>query len=183
MNHFAVFLKLTQHYKPIILQFRKRNTETYMSSWWKGTWRLLRAELCLLKFTRWSPKPLYLRVWLYLRTESSKRWLRGFPRGSVVKNSPANAVDPGLTPGPGRSTGCAATKPVHHDYWAYARESRNHNLWARVQQLLKPECPRAVLRNPPRWEAHTYNQRVALLPTTREKPGQQWRLVQPKINK
>ena len=27
----------------------------------------------------------------------------GFPGGAVVKNSPANAGDPGLSPGPGRS--------------------------------------------------------------------------------
>ena len=146
-----------------------------MSSWWKGTWRLLWAELCLLKFTCWSPKPLYLRMWLYLGTESLKRWLRGFPGGSVVKNSPAKAVDPGLTPGPGRSKDCGATKQVHHDYWAYAWESRNHNLWAHVQQLLKPECPRAVLGKPPWWEAHICNWRVALLTTAREKPEQQWR--------
>ena len=30
-------------------------------------------------------------------------WYQGFPRGSIVKNVPANSGDPGLIPGSGRS--------------------------------------------------------------------------------
>ena len=32
-----------------------------------------------------------------------KRYFGGFPGGSVVKNTPANAGDTGLIPGPGES--------------------------------------------------------------------------------
>ena len=40
-----------------------------------------------------------------------------------------------------------ATKPVHHNYWAWALEPANHNYWARTPQLLKPACLEPVLRN------------------------------------
>ena len=40
-----------------------------------------------------------------------------------------------------------ATKPVRHDYWAYALEPMCHNYWARVPQLLKPARLEPVLRN------------------------------------
>ena len=40
-----------------------------------------------------------------------------------------------------------ATKPVRHNYWAYALEPMSHNFWARVPQLLKPVCLEPVLRN------------------------------------
>ena len=44
----------------------------------------------------------------------SKLRERGFPGGSVVKNSPANAEAMGLSPGPGGSTCCRAAGPMHH---------------------------------------------------------------------
>ena len=31
-----------------------------------------------------------------------------------------------------------ATKPVHHNYWAWSLEPTSHNYWAHVPQLLKP---------------------------------------------
>ena len=37
---------------------------------------------------------------------------RGFPGGSVVKNSPANAGDLGLIPGSGRSPGEGNSNPL-----------------------------------------------------------------------
>ena len=40
-----------------------------------------------------------------------------------------------------------ATKPVRHNYWAYALEPTSHNYWARVLQLQKPTCPEPVLCN------------------------------------
>ena len=50
-----------------------------------------------------------------------------------------------------------ATKPVRHNYRAYAPEPASHNYWARVPQLLQPACLEPVLRNekPLQWEAHT----------------------------
>ena len=42
---------------------------------------------------------------------------RGFPSGSVVKNLPANAGDPGLFPGSGRSTGEGIGYPLQYS-WA-----------------------------------------------------------------
>ena len=38
----------------------------------------------------------------------------GFPRGSVVKNLPANAGDTGLTPGSGRSPGEGNGNPLQY---------------------------------------------------------------------
>ena len=42
---------------------------------------------------------------------------RGFPRGSVVKNAPTNAVYPGLIPGLGRSPGKRNGNPFQYFYW------------------------------------------------------------------
>ena len=64
---------------------------------------------------------------------------RGFPGGSVLKNPPANAEDPGSGPGQGRS---------HMPWSNYTQEP----------QVLKPEDPRAhVLQqeNPRQWEVCT----------------------------
>ena len=40
-----------------------------------------------------------------------------------------------------------ATKPVRHNYWAWALEPASHNYWACVSQLLKPTCLEPVLHN------------------------------------
>ena len=40
-----------------------------------------------------------------------------------------------------------ATKPMHHNYWAWALEPASHNYWAHVPQLLKPMCLETVLHN------------------------------------
>ena len=47
-------------------------------------------------------------TWFYenpsnMKGKELKRYYRGFPGGTVVKNPPANAGDTGLSPGPGRS--------------------------------------------------------------------------------
>ena len=44
----------------------------------------------------------------------------GFPRGSVVKNPPANAEDTGSVLIWEDSTHWGANKPTHHSYWACA---------------------------------------------------------------
>ena len=56
-----------------------------------------------------------------------------------------------------------ATKPVRHNYWAWALEPASHNYWAHAPQLLKPEShnywahvPRACAlqqEKPQQWEA------------------------------
>ena len=40
-----------------------------------------------------------------------------------------------------------ATKPVCHNYWAWALEPASHNYWAHVPQLLKPAHLEPVLHN------------------------------------
>ena len=71
-----------------------------------------------------------------------------------------------------------ATKPMHHNYWAWALELASHNYWAHVPQLLKPVRLEPVRHNkrshdsekhtcalqqekPRQWEAHPAQQRVA----------------------
>ena len=43
--------------------------------------------------------------------------LLGFPSGSVVKNPPANAGDPNLIPGSGRSPEEENGYPLQYSYW------------------------------------------------------------------
>ena len=78
---------------------------------------------------------------------SDKNGPRDFPGGAVVKNPPVNAGDTGSSPGREDPTCRGATKPVHHNYWAWALEPASHSYWARVLQLLKPTCLEPVLRN------------------------------------
>ena len=40
-----------------------------------------------------------------------------------------------------------ATKPMRHNYWAWALEPTSHNYWAHMPQLLKPTCLEPELRN------------------------------------
>ena len=40
-----------------------------------------------------------------------------------------------------------ATKPMRHNYLAWALEPASHNYWARVPQLLKPACLEPMLCN------------------------------------
>ena len=49
-----------------------------------------------------------------------------------------------------------ATKPVSHNYWAWALEPTNHNYWAHVPRARAPQQEK-----PPQWEAHAPQQRVA----------------------
>ena len=68
----------------------------------------------------------------------SKLRERGFPGGSVVKNSPANAEDMGLSPGPGGSH-------MLQSSWARAPQLLSLCSGARVPQLLKPKHPGACV--------------------------------------
>ena len=40
-----------------------------------------------------------------------------------------------------------ATKPMRHNYWAWALELASHNYWAHVPQLLKPARLENVFHN------------------------------------
>ena len=40
-----------------------------------------------------------------------------------------------------------ASKPVCHNYWAYAVEPKSHNYWGRELKLLKPTCLEPMLYN------------------------------------
>ena len=40
-----------------------------------------------------------------------------------------------------------ATKPMHHNCWAWALEPASHSYWDRMPQPLKPMCLEPVLRN------------------------------------
>ena len=57
-----------------------------------------------------------------------------------------------------------ATKPVCHNYLAFALDPGRRNYWAHVPQLLKPTPLRACAlqdEQSPQWEAHRLQQRVA----------------------
>ena len=57
-----------------------------------------------------------------------------------------------------------ATKPVRHNYWAWALEPSCHNYWAHMPQLLKPAAPRARAPQQEKlrqWEARAPQWRVA----------------------
>ena len=61
-------------------------------------------------------------------------------------------------------TGCRATKPVCHNYWACALEPTSHNYWNLRAITTEARVPRARAlqqEKPPRWEARTPQQRVA----------------------
>ena len=49
--------------------------------------------------------------------------IKGIPNGSVVKNPPANAGDPGSTPGPGRYPGEGNGHPLQYSCLENARDS------------------------------------------------------------
>ena len=40
-----------------------------------------------------------------------------------------------------------ATKPMHHNYWAWALEPASPNYWACMPQLLKPVCLEPMLHS------------------------------------
>ena len=53
--------------------------------------------------------------------------IKAFSDGSLVKNLPASAGDTGSVPGPGRSHMLGTTKPMCHNYLAYALEPVSNN--------------------------------------------------------
>ena len=63
-----------------------------------------------------------------------KTLAKGFPGGSVAKNSPANAGDMGSSLIWKDPTYCWATKPMSHNYWACTLQPRSSNYWAHVLQ-------------------------------------------------
>ena len=53
---------------------------------------------------------------MHAETQGLQTRREGFPRGSVVRNLPANAGDTGSIPNPGRFPRLRATKPMHHNF-------------------------------------------------------------------
>ena len=53
-------------------------------------------------------------VWTQCPGEPRANYTWAFPGGSVVKNLPANAGDPGSIPGPGRSPGEGNDNPLQY---------------------------------------------------------------------
>ena len=155
-------------------------------------WRVIKVSFVLLMRWLWTPSKdggwlpgeptRQLEGWNFpshSRTSRERRgaggwidcqWL-GFPGGAVVKNPPpmqGTWVRALVWEDP---TCHGATKPVRHNYWAWALEPMSHNYWARVPQLLSPHAttteahvPRAGApqqEKPPQWEAHAPQWRVA----------------------
>ena len=67
-----------------------------------------------------------------------------------------------------------ATRPVRHNYWAYALEPASHNYWARVPQLPKPTRLEPMLyrkRNHRNEKPVHRDEELPLLAATRESPS------------
>ena len=61
-------------------------------------------------------------------------------------------------------TGCGATKPLHHNYWALCSRARKPQLLSPRAAITEACVPRARApqqEKPPQWEAHTPQRRVA----------------------
>ena len=61
----------------------------------------------------------------------------GIPGGTMVKNPPANAGDPGSVPGSGRSSGEGNGNPLQYscpEYWEFhgQRSLTGYNPWGRT---------------------------------------------------
>ena len=94
--------------------------------------RKLKAETTKAKVNKWDyikPKSgtSLVAQWLRIRLPMQGTWVP-----ALVWEDP---------------TCRGATKPVRHNYWAWALEPVSHNYWAHVPQLLKPMHLEPVLRN------------------------------------
>ena len=57
-----------------------------------------------------------------------------------------------------------ATKPVRHNYWAYALEPASHNYWSLRATMTEAHAPRSRApqqEKPPQWTARAPQWRVA----------------------
>ena len=84
---------LEKYIRNYIFEWLLQKRETWGQRWEKHT---------LLKFVQ-SAHINYSRNRQTWRTGGLKNELEDFPSGTVVKNPPANAVDTGSSPGPGKS--------------------------------------------------------------------------------
>ena len=78
--------------------------------------------------------------------------IKGFPDGSVVKNLPASAGDASSIPDPGRCHMPRETKPMHHNFWAWALEPQSLDgkpAWeAAAPQLKISPCSPQIEKSP-----------------------------------
>ena len=122
--------------------------------------------------------PWFSQSWL-CNEASTENPHQGFPGGSVVKNLPAKARDPGLIPGRGSS---------HMSRSSWAHEPQLSSLCSRghAPPLLKPMHPRACApqqEKPPQGGAHTAQQRIAPAHGNQESLHSNKEPARPKINK
>ena len=76
-----------------------------------------------------------------IRKYGLKKFIFDFPWGPEVRNTYANAEDMSWIPGLGRSHLPRSSQAQGHNYWSLGvRVSEFRNYWARLLQLLKPEC-------------------------------------------
>ena len=71
----------------------------------------------------------------------------------MVKNLPANAVDPGLIPGLGRSPGEGNNKPLQYSCLGYSME--RGDWWAAVHGVIRDEHNRETKPPSPRVKYQT----------------------------
>ena len=109
-----------------------------------------------------------------VETHVVKKIDRGFPDGSVVKNSPANAVDTGVIPGLGRSPmlqnnylRTATTDPVLQNPGTVAPSCCTYCSPSTLEPVLHKKRGQAM-RSP-----HTATKSSLPLTAAREKPAQQ----------
>ena len=99
-----------------------------------------------------------------------KTLIRDFPGGSVVKNPPANARDPGSIPG--LELGSHMPRgSIYHSSWAHVLEPTSCNrreAWA--SRVGAPQQEKPLQR-----ELQTTTGEEPLLAMARERPQQQWR--------
>ena len=81
----------------------------------------------------------------------------GFPLGSVVKNSPANARDMGLTPKSGRSPGIGNGNPLQY---SCLQNSQDRGAWqATVHRVAKRHTGHAHTHTHTHTHIHTHTHR------------------------
>ena len=141
--------------------------------------------------SKWTRHTTKVKIWY---PKKRKRNFRVFPGGALVKNPPANAGTQVRALAQEDPTCHGATKPVRHNYWAWALEPTSHNYWALEPQLLssratttEAHAPRACAlqqEKPPQWEAHAKQRRVAPTHCNYRKPAHTNEdPTRPKINK
>ena len=138
----AKLLKFFQWYKAHLVSFTLQNSSSPTS---ETPFSILHLPTELHQIA----SLLFLNIGNIIRTSLVAQWLRihlpmqGTRVRALVREDP---------------TGCGATKPVRHNYWACALEPVSHNYWSPCATTTEPVHPRARApqqKKQPQWEAHT----------------------------